>query len=61
MPRMSKQLIAALLLIALVVAVALFNQGHMKLDLLATEFKILKSAALLFFTAVGIVIGALIK
>ena len=58
---MSKRLIYALVLIGLVVIVLLMNRGKVQVDLIFTTVSGIKSLVLLAFTAIGVVIGVLLK
>jgi len=60
---MSRNILIALILIALVVVVLLINAGdRMTLDLLITEWKRAStSMVLLSFTGVGVIIGVLLR
>lgn len=58
---MSKRLIIALLLIALVAIVLVMTQGSASVFLFFKEIKMATSLAMLAFTAVGVVIGLLLK
>lgn len=58
MPRNS---IYALILIAVLVVVFLFNRGHVDVDLVVKNFTMMKSLAFLMFTALGVLIGVLLK
>ena len=58
---MSKGKITALVILALLVVLFLFNKGDVKVNLLLTERSFLKSLVFLTFTGVGVVIGILLK
>jgi len=58
---MSKKMIWALVLIAAVVVIAILNRGNMSINVVFTEVKAMRSLVLLGFSAVGIVIGLLLK
>ena len=58
MPRKS---IYALILIAVLVVVFLFNRGHVDVNLVVEEFSMMKSLAFLLFTSLGVLIGVLLK
>jgi len=58
---MNKRLIWALLLIALCALVFIFTGGNTTVEMFALSFKLKTSLALLSFTGIGIVIGALLK
>ncbi|MCK5850641.1 MAG: hypothetical protein KAH23_06965 [Kiritimatiellae bacterium] len=59
---MSKNLLSALLLIALLVLVFIFNtRGHLTIDIGITDFRVVKSIAFFIFSAVGVLIGVLIR
>lgn len=58
---MSKQLMIALLLLGLAVAVMVINRGSVSLNLLVTDINAVKSLAFFGFMAWGIVIGVLLK
>lgn len=58
---MSKKLLVALVLIGLTVIVLLMNRGSVEVNVLVTEINGLKSLIFLAFTALGVVIGVLLK
>lgn len=58
---MTKKLLIALILIGLTVLVLVFNRGTVSVDLLITQLSAQKSLVFLVFTAVGVVIGVLLK
>lgn len=58
---MNKQVVFALVLIALSVLVMIFTRGSVSLNLLFGTVKLATSVALLCFTAVGVAIGLLLK
>jgi hypothetical protein len=58
---MSRTLIWALLLIALCVLFFIFTSGSTTVELFSFSLKMKTSIALLSFTGIGIVIGALLK
>jgi uncharacterized integral membrane protein len=58
---MNKHLIWALALIALCVLFFIFTDGKTAIDLFSWSWKLETSIALLSFTGIGIVIGALLK
>ena len=58
---MTKKLLTALILIGLTVVVLLFNRGSVAVDLILTSVSGFKSLVFLGFTAVGVVIGVLLK
>lgn len=58
---MSKPLIWALLLIALCVLFFIFTGGNTVIELFSFSMKMKTSIALLTFTGIGVVIGALLK
>ncbi len=58
---MNRRLIWALLLIALCVLFFIFTGGNTTIELFSFAMKLKTSLALLLFTGVGIVIGALLK
>ncbi len=58
---MNRRLIWALLLIALCVLIFIFTGGNTTVEIFSLSFKLKTSLALLSFTAIGIVIGALLK
>lgn len=58
---MRKPLIWALLLIALCVLFFIFTDGNTTIELFSFKRKMPTSLALLSFTGIGIVIGALLK
>jgi len=58
---MNRRLIWALLLIALAVLFFIFTGGNTTVEIFSLSFKLKTSLALLGFTGIGIVIGALLK
>jgi len=58
---MNRRLIWALLLIALCVLFFIFTGGNTTVELFSLSFKLKTTLALLGFTGIGIVIGALLK
>ena len=58
---MSKKMLSALVIIALLVIILVVNRGSTSLDLLVVSVKGLKSLIFLGFTAVGIAIGVLLS
>lgn len=58
---MSKTLIWALLLIAVCVLFFIFTDGNTTIEFFSFSLKMKTSMALLAFTGIGIVIGALLK
>jgi hypothetical protein len=58
---MNKRLIAALVLIGVAVIVMVLNRGSVEVNLIVTQVGGLKSLVFLGFTALGVVIGALLK
>ena len=58
---MKRSLACALVLIALTVLVLIFNKGEVKVNLVFGTVELLKPVALFAFTAVGVVIGVLLK
>lgn len=58
---MNKQLIWALLLIALCVLAFIFTGGRTTIELFDFALKLKTSLALLLFTGIGIIIGVLLK
>ena len=58
---MNRRLIWALLLIALCVLFFIFTGGNTTIEIFSFAVKLKTSLALLLFTGVGIVIGALLK
>ena len=58
---MSKGKIVALCMLGLLVIVLLFNKGTIDINLLFQQIKPLKSLAFLSFTAIGVIIGILLK
>jgi uncharacterized integral membrane protein len=58
MPRNS---IYALILIAALVVIFLFNRGRVDVNLVAAQFSMMKSLAFLLFTGLGVLIGVLLK
>lgn len=58
---MNKKLIAGLLLIALCVIVFVVNRSAVNVNLLVTQIKATAAFVFLAFTAVGVMIGILLK
>ncbi len=58
---MTKKLLIALILIGLTVIILLFNRGSVGVDLIVTSVSGIKSLVFLAFTAIGVVIGILLK
>ena len=58
---MNRRLIWALLLIALCVLFFIFTGGNTTIELFSFAMKLKTSLALLLFTGIGIVIGALLR
>ncbi|MBI9019658.1 MAG: hypothetical protein JEZ10_00175 [Verrucomicrobia bacterium] len=58
---MNRRLIWALLLIALCVLFFIFTGGNTTVEIFSFALKLKTSLALLLFTGIGIVIGALLK
>ena len=58
---MSRNLVIALLLIALLIVLFIFNGGKVDVNLLAVKVPMMKSLAFLMFAAIGVVIGVLLK
>ena len=58
---MTKKLLIALILIGLTVVVLLFNRGSVGVDLIVGSVDGIKSLVFLAFTAIGVVIGVLLK
>ena len=58
---MNKGLLCALVILALVVLVLLFQKGNVDVNLLFTKVDGLKSLVFLVFTGIGVTIGVLVK
>jgi hypothetical protein len=58
---MNKKVLYALLIIALLVIVLIFNRGTVNINLLVDDVTPLKSLAFLAFTGIGVAIGVLLK
>jgi len=58
---MSKKMIWALVMLALVVIVVVLNRGNTDVNLLFTKLSGMKSLVFLAFTGWGVVIGLLLK
>jgi hypothetical protein len=58
---MTRKLLIALILIGLTVIILLFNRGSVGVDLIVTSVSGIKSLVFLAFTAIGVVIGILLK
>ena len=58
---MSKNTIYALILIALLVIVFVLNRGKVDVNIIVVKFSVLKSLAFLAFTAMGVLVGVLLK
>ena len=58
---MNRNSIVALILIALLILLFIFNRGTVDVHLLVGEVKTLKALVFLAFSAVGVAIGLLLK
>lgn len=58
---MTKQLMWALVIIAFVVLVLIFNRGDVDVNLIVKEISALKSLVFLGFVVIGVAIGILLK
>lgn len=58
---MSKKVLYALVIIGLLVILLIFNRGTVSINVLFDDVNCLKSIAFLIFTAIGVVIGVLLK
>ena len=58
---MQRNLVIALVLIAFLVLLFIFNRGTVEVHLLVTEVKTLKTLVFLAFSAVGVIVGVLLK
>jgi uncharacterized integral membrane protein len=58
---MHRNLVIALVLIALLIVLFIFNRGQVEVDLLVDEFKFMKSIVFLSFVGIGVIIGILLK
>lgn len=58
---MNKQLLSALLLLAVCVIIMLVNRGSVGVNLIVGEISAMKSLVFLAFTGMGVVIGVLLK
>jgi uncharacterized integral membrane protein len=58
---MNRNLVIALVLIALLVILFIFNRGQVEVDLLVTRFEAMKSVVFLCFVGCGVIIGILLK
>jgi hypothetical protein len=58
---MSKGRVAALLIVALLIVVLIFNKGDVNINVLFTTIAPLKSMAFLSFAAIGVIVGILLK
>ncbi len=58
---MNRNLVIALVLIALLVILFIFNRGQVEVDLLVTRYEAMKSVVFLCFVGVGVIIGILLK
>lgn len=58
---MARKTLSALILIACVVVVLLFNRGDVDVNLVITEVGMMTSLAFLLFTGIGVLIGVLLK
>jgi hypothetical protein len=58
---MTKKLLIALILIGLSVIVLVMNRGTVDVNLIVTSVNGIKSIVFLAFTAIGVVIGVLLK
>lgn len=58
---MNRNTIWALVILAVVVVILIVNRGSVSVDLLLTTITLQKSFAFLGFTAVGVLVGVLLK
>lgn len=58
---MTKKLMWALVLIAIVVVVLIFNRDDVSVNLLIRQIKALKALVFLAFVGIGVAIGVLLK
>ncbi len=58
---MNKKQIYALIIIALTALVLIFNRGEAELDLIFTQVETVKALLFLIFTAIGVIIGLLLR
>ena len=58
---MNKRVGWALAIIAALIIILIFNKGRMDINLIVTQVTLLKSLGLFLFTAVGVVIGLLLR
>ena len=58
---MSRRQVFALLIIALLVVVLIFNRGTVDVNMLFTKIRGLKSLVFLGFISLGVIIGALLR
>lgn len=58
---MSKNTIYALILIALLSIIFVLNRGRVDVNFIVVKFSVLKSLVFLSFTAMGVLIGVLLK
>lgn len=58
---MSKKQVIALVLIGLCAIIFILNRGSVSVQLLITQINAMKSLVFLAFTAIGVVIGVLLK
>jgi uncharacterized integral membrane protein len=58
---MNRNLVIALVLIALLVILFIFNRGQVEVDLLVTRYEAMKSVVFLCFVGAGVIIGILLK
>ena len=58
---MTNKVVIALVILAIVALLLIFNKGDVDINLIVTKVSPLKSLAFLIFTAVGVAVGLLLK
>lgn len=58
---MTNKVVIALLIMAVVALLLIFNKGSVNIDLVVTDVSVLKSLAFLIFTGLGVAVGLLLK
>jgi hypothetical protein len=57
----TNKVVIALVILAIVALLLIFNKGDVDINLIVTKVSPLKSLAFLIFTAVGVAVGLLLK
>lgn len=58
---MKNKVVVALLILAAVALLLIFNRGSVDINLIFKHVSVLKSLAFLIFTAIGVAVGLLLK